>query len=342
MAVLGRYQKTSADYRERFIRRLRIDGASVSLVDGAGASAVIAGAVVRSQATSAEVELPLTALPDTSQAPLASLLAGAIFGELPAGLRTPPSQGHPSIENKAAIDAAWKKLELETPVGFGDHPDLLAATFENATSVMNGGIMSQLSYSPARPETISSMTVPDVAVAQSKVVPKVPGAIAGPTGPDRPALAHSESPLFTPLDTFDKVTIGLANGALVTLVAGKLVAQDWFGKPEATHRREPDLHLFRFEPGGYNQFIGHYPAKWHAIAIKPDGKIVPIADEGVDFPGMYDAWDSPPRTFHSPDWTSFGMRGKRGGKPRTVTWQWDAAKSAYVSSVVPIQPEPRY
>lgn len=333
--VLARYEKASAGYRERFIRRLRIDTAGVSLLDGAGASAPLAGAVVRSQATSAEVELPLTALPDINQAPLVFILAGAVFGELPEGLRTPPSQGHPSSEEKPALDAAWTRLELKTPVGFGDHPDILALVFEDPSGVMNGGVMSQISYAPARPETFSIMTVPDVAVAQSKVVPKVPGAIGGPTGPDRPALYQEESPLFTPVDTFGKVTIVLARGSLVTLVGNKIVAEESFGQPEATHRRGEDLHFFKFRPGGYNPMVGFYPAQWSAVAIKPDGKIVPIADEGVDMPGMSDAWDTAPKTFNSPDWTSFGLRGQRGGKPKTVTWQWDATKSHYVSSVVP-------
>jgi len=338
MAVLARYERASASYRERFIRRLRIDAAGVSLVDGAGASAPLAGAVVRTEGTSAEIELPLTALPDTQQAPLASLLAGTAFGALPDGLRNAPSQGHPADEVKPALDPAWKRLELQTPVGFGDHPDLLAATFEDPTVVMNGGVMNTLSYSPARPATYSVMAVPDAPVKQSKVVPKVPGAIGGPTGPDRPALSQQEEPLFTTIDTLGKVTVVDARGLLVTLVANKIVASQTFGLPDGKQRRGDDLHLFQYRAGGYSPMSGYYLPQWSAVAIKPDGKIAPIADEGVDMPGAQSAWDADPKPFNGPDWTSFGMRGVRGGKPKTVTWQWDATRSQYVSSVVTWQP----
>ena len=122
------------------------------------------------------------------------------------------------------------------------------------------------------------------------------------------------------------------------LVANKIVASQTFGLPDGKQRRGDDLHLFQYRAGGYSPMSGYYLPQWSAVAIKPDGKIAPIADEGVDMPGAQSAWDADPKPFNGPDWTSFGMRGVRGGKPKTVTWQWDATRSQYVSSVVPRQP----
>ena len=340
LEILARYGKASAAYRERFIRRLKIDGAAVSLVDAAGASKPLAGAVVHAGETSVEVELPLTALPDTQQAPLAYLYAGVAHGELQDALHTPPSQPHPSLDEAPAADPAWRRLELASPVGFGEHPDVLASVLAEPSGVLNGGIMAQLSYSPARPATLSTMTVPDVAVTPSKIVPKVPGAIGGPTAPDRPALFEEVGPLFVPLETFGKVTLGLARGSVITLVGGKLVAESGFSQPEATQPRGDDLHLFKLDVGGFNFMTGYNPPAWQAVAVKADGKLVEISDESPDSPGMHDAWDGSPKPFNSPDWTSFGLRGKRGGKPKVVTWTWDAKAARYTVSVVPSPASP--
>ncbi|NUP08065.1 MAG: hypothetical protein HOW73_18620 [Polyangiaceae bacterium] len=335
--ILARYDKMGVAYRERFIRRLRIAGDGVALLDGTGASLALSGAVVRAKDSSAEVELPLTALPETNQAPLVTLLAGAAFGELPEALRIPPQAPHPSIDTPIKQDPAWRELELEHPVGFGVNPDVLALVFEEPTGVLNGGLMSQISYAPARPSEITLMTVPDVQVPPSKSSPNVPGAIDGPTAPNRPALSHQEEKLLTTIESFGNVTVGSAMGMLVTVVGGKLVAHDYFGRPEATQRRGDDLHLFQLDTGGFNWSFGYAPPAWHAVAIKPDGKIVVIADEGVDYPGMFDAWEGEPKPFHDPDWKRFGLSGKRKGKPKKVTWQWDEKAARYVVSVVPKQ-----
>ncbi len=335
LGILARYEKQTLEYRERFIRRLRVEGSTVSLVDGAGHASPFAGAIVKVQATSAEVELPLTALPDLTQAPLASLSAAAVFGEAPDTMRQAPLQPHPSSDEKPPPTPGWTRLELAAPIAFGPQPDVLAAVFVDASGVMNGGIMSQLSYSPAKPEVLSTISVPDVAVAPSKVVPKVAGAIGGPTAPDRPALLLEDEPLFETLETHGKVTVGRARGTLMTIVGGKLVAQGYVARPEAMQRRGDDLHLFQFDAGGFNWYSGFQPPTWRAAGIKPDGKIVEIADEGPDYPGMHDAWDDDPKTFHGPEWTTFGMRGRRHGKPRSITWQWDPGAARYVVSVVP-------
>lgn len=342
--ILARYEKQSLEYRERFIRRLRIDDQGVALVDAAGVATPIPGASMKSPAPvfgkearepSLEVELPLTALPDLAQAPLAYLFSAAAFGPPTDAMQTPPEAPYPGSDEPPKPSPGWTRLELSTPVAFGGHPDILASVFKDASGVLNGGVMSEISYAPATPDTITMISVPDVMVAPSKVKPTQPGAIGGPTGPDRPALLLSNEALLETLETHGKLTIARARGSIITLLDGKLVAESYLSRPDAIQQRGEELHLFQYDEGGPNYVYGYQPPAWQAAAVKPDGTIAEIAEEGPDFPGAWDAWDGIPKSFHNADWTSFGIRGKRHGKPRSATWQWDAATKHYVLTVVP-------
>ena len=180
LAVLARYERQGDEYRERFVRRLRVEGEAVALVDARGARAAFAGAKTKSHGSSAEIELPLSALPELNQAPLSYLLGVAVLGELSEALRAVPRAEHPSSGEAPTLAEGWARLELATPVGFGPQPALLAAAFAEPASVMNGGLMAQRSYAPHEPGTIRVVSVPDVAVADGGPAPNVPGAIGAP------------------------------------------------------------------------------------------------------------------------------------------------------------------
>ena len=158
--------------------------------------------------------------------------------------------------------------------------------------------------------------------------------------PDRPTVTQREEPLAEPVTRLGDVEVVLSYGSIATLRAGKLVTMSSFSKPDATTKRGPSLHLFRYAEGGFNWLMGHYPPAWSVAAVRPDGSVEEVADEGVDPPGFPNAWDDPPQTFHAPDWTSFGMRGQRRGKPKTVTWRWSAAQGRYTVEAQPPQEGP--
>lgn len=340
LAVLARYERQGDEYRERFVRRLRVEGEAVALVDARGARAAFAGAKTKARGSSAEIELPLSALPELNQAPLSYLLGVAVLGELSEALRAVPRAEHPSYGETPPLAEGWARLELATPVGFGPQPALLAAAFAEPASVMNGGLMAQRSYAPHEPGTIRVVSVPDVAVADGGPAPNVPGAIGAPTAPDRPALSIDEEPLSVPLHSFGEVSVVLSLGSVVTLRGDRVVSETGFSTPDDIYRRGADLHLFLYDPGGYDWAYGFSPPAWRVLAIKPDGSTEEVADEGVDFPGMHDAWDDAPKTFHDPTWLRFGMSGKRKGGPKLVAWKWEPAKARYVVSVTPPQTWP--
>lgn len=327
LEVLGRHQKLSAAYRDRFIRRLKLGVTGASRIDAAGASAPILDAQVAASATGVEIQLPLSALPELAQAPLASLFVGAAFGELPEGLRTPPDDIEP--------DPAWKSLSLDAPVGFGPRASLLEALFKEPAFPPN---LERLSYAPDKPERLHFIAPTEVAVAPVKADGTIPGAIGGATALDRPAVYEEERPLFTKIDSFGDVEIGSTNAKrelLVTFVGGRFVAMDPFARPQATIRRGDDLHLIRLDAGGFSWSVGFYqPPAWQVRAIHPDGQIEDIAGPG-DMAGVWSAWDGEPKSFSDKDWQRFGLRGKRNGKPKTVTWQWSPKERRYDSQITP-------
>jgi hypothetical protein len=234
----------------------------------------------------------------------------------------------------------WNLLPLAAPAKFGRYPDLLGTVFRDGVGGGLGNYFAVTWYTADKPETLVQILVDDVDVAPNPKTPDVPGAIGGPTAPDRPTVTQREEPLASTVAKLGDVEVVLSYGSVATLRSGKLVSTSTFSKPDATAKRGPDLHLFRYSEGGFNWISGYAPPSWSVVAVRPDGAIEEVADEGVDFPGRYDAWDATPQTFHSPDWSSFGMRGKRKGAPKTVTWRWNAAQRRYTVEAKPPQDGP--
>lgn len=327
LEVLGRHQKMSAAYRDRFIRRLKLGAEGASRIDATGTTEPIPNAKVAASMNGVEIQLPLSALPELAQAPLASLFVGASFGALPEGLRMPPDEIEP--------DPAWKALSLDAPVGFGPRASLLEALFKEPAYPPN---LERLSYAPDKPERLHFIAPSEVAVAPVKSDGTIPGAIGGATALDRPAVYEEERPLFTKLDSFGDVEIGSTSAKrelLVTFVGGRLVATDPFARPQASIRRGDDLHLIRLDAGGFSWSVGFYqPPAWQVRAIHLDGTIEDIAGPG-DMAGVWSAWDGEPKSFSDKDWQRFGLRGKRNGKPKTVTWQWSPKEGRYDAKITP-------
>jgi hypothetical protein len=320
-ALIQRHQDFVATFQARFVRRFALGANGVKALDAAGTEQSINGMVVSATSSgSVEARLPLTAMPLLAQAPLVSLFAVAA-AERPAQEVVPPSEGN---------ELGWTAVKLPTPVGFGEHAELLAAMFADFGSGMPW-LTGQIAFHPAEPETIE--VVHDAG----------PDGTAGPRGPqapERPVVVMEKRALYTPLDELGDVKIGIARAhteLVVTHRGGKLVASAPMGDVRAVKRRGDELHLFSYSRNGFAMTVGTYvPPRWDVVAVKKDGSIdEEKADEGVDTMGIWDAWDADPEPFSDPDFQRFGIRGKRHKRPKTVTWQWNEKDGKYTSGVVP-------
>ncbi len=314
-AVMKRHAEFTARFRERFVRRFRLSASGIEALDAAGKASPINGATHRATADGVEVELPLSAMPRIAQAPLESLEIAVAEGKLPSGLLPPTADER----------QGWTEVKLQQAVAFAPHGALRAQIAVAAPLVVN-------SYDPGKPEIVHS-------VSHAAETP-----LGGKGAPDRAVVVESEETIFTKTDEHGDVVIGVARAAghyIATYRGGQLVAVEGFPDVRGTKKVGDDLHLFGYDEGGFTWAVGTYvPPRWRVLAVAKDGKLTEIADEGVDWVGMWNAWDNEPKPYFDRDFAQFGIRGKRGKRPKTVTWKWDEKERKYVSDVTPRSQSP--
>jgi hypothetical protein len=312
-ALLQRHTDFVARYKESFVRRFRLTDQRVEALSADGRPSPLSGASHAASAGSIEVSLPLEAMPRLAEAPLEMVYLAAAERALPTGL-VPPSYQHTE---------GWTELKLPAPVSFEPHGELRA----QLVGLSPFGT-DQVSYRPAEPNKIELVSSSSGSAA-----------IGGKNAPDRPVVVEDTFDMFTKTDEIGELTFGIARGLgtnLAILRKGKLASMAGIPHPWHIKRREGELHVFAFANNGFTWAVGTYvPPRWIVLRVNPDGTNEEIADEGVDVIGQWNAWDGDPEPFHDPELSTFGMKGKRNKKPKTVTWRWSQADRKYVSTVSP-------
>lgn len=322
--LLARHEKSAAAYREHFVRRYRITNAAIESLD-TESPAWLADAKVVSGPKGVEVELPLAAMPELAEAPLAKLFVASAEGALP----TLTAPGPIDFEGKPTGREGWTELSLEKPATFGKLHPLLALAFPVEDVEQSGGgyRLYAGSYHPSKPETLREIGVDEVSTKPTGPAPKRDGVIGPPTPPDRPSTNESESALFTTWRTFGEVEVGFSRGNLVTLLKGAFVASDYMGRPDGVRQFEKDVHLFAFSPGDHNLLAGWQYPRWSVLVLQPDGTLLAdrLDEEGTP---RWDNWD-PGKSFNDKEWTTFGIEGLVEKKKTKVSWSWDPAARKY-------------
>lgn len=319
-AIMQRQADYAASYLERFVRRFRLTGSAVHALDAHGEARPIDGAVHAAVKGTIEVQLPISSLPRLAQAPLMTLFVKVAEGKLPADL-TPP-RGEDDTQG-------WSSAGVLEPVEFAPHAALRAAIFADLGIGYHHPDFGELSFHPSTPDTIELARAerwgPGVGGAEPITVTKV---------------VQSEQRIFTRLAELGDVEVGVAHAHkpfLATYHKGVFVSATEFFPVAGKTERAGALHVFGYDAGGFSWSRGamYSPPRWWVYAVKRDGTVEDIADEGVDSFGMWNAWDDYPKTFFDPDFRRVGLRGIRKKRPKTVIWRWNDAEGKYTSSVTP-------
>lgn len=313
-AVLKRHATMAAKYDERFVRRFRISATAVEALDKEGRAKAIEGAKHRAAGQTIEVMLPLAAMPAFAAAPLAKMLLFAAEGDLSA-----------DIGAYRGPESGYSEVPLASPVSFSPHAQLRDALFGRHIPKPH----HEMSYHPAEPQKI------DV------VYPAAGVSFGGANTPDRMVVVESSQPIFTKTDDLGEVVVGIARGTtrfLATLRKGKLVGLEPFPDVRGVKKRGQDLHFFGYESAGFFEALSERVSPyWRAFAVKPDGTLHLLSDEEGYPTGAGVYWDTPPVPFSDRGFTTFGVRGRSLGVPKTVTWRWNEKETKYLSSVIPAE-----
>jgi len=295
-----------AQLQSRFARLFKIDRDGIHEVSPGGQLAAVEGAkaVVKPgpHGATAEISLPLAALPRLADAPLLALRLVARAATTPA----PPVLG----------PALWVPLDLPEPVSFEPHGALRAGILGRAieTTERTRGLTSfeepqGLSFQPGDPLHVEIVDSPGCA-----------------------SLVPRTAPLYQKEASFGDVEIGDAPApqgwgcapgsgrSLVISRAGKLVALvDPLGEPRHTLERDGEVHVF-----------GWSGSRWNVVAVSADGRHRDALDVKLD---GKEGPQSGITAFAAATFATFGLRGVNARDRVEVTWRWDPARKMYTSKV---------
>ncbi|MCA9620080.1 MAG: hypothetical protein KC731_13735 [Myxococcales bacterium] len=319
LAIVKRRDAVAAEFYERFVRRFRVSRDGLRTLAGEA----IAGIEEATSEGQVEARLPKSAMPWFFRAPVTELLVHAAAVGPRAGL--PADLPLPIIEYEKEPDPHWRRLKLTRPVGFEPHAELRALVLADAPGL--GTVYDPArAYHPTEPNVIRTLVASE---AETTIA-------FGETKPSRLAITETTSTLFQKVEELGDVTVALVDDVqLVTLRDDALVAKTYFGNIRSIQRRNDQLHFFHYVEGGFSPMAGYSSPRWEVVAVDADGKIADdIADISPDYMD-FSAWDAPPKTFSSPVFTLFGMRGLRKKTLKTVSWKWDEDAGRYSVSIDP-------
>jgi hypothetical protein len=335
-ALLSRQAELVARHGARFSRLFKIDRDGVHGASADGTLSAIEGAKAVFKAgphgATAEVSLPLSAMPRLAQAPLTTLrlVARAVTGPKPD-----------------VVPARWVEVELPAPLTFEPFGDVRNHALHRLEHAQRP---TGFSYQPGDPLHVETMSY-DAPETSSVVVRETPlqekplarlgdVEIAYLTA-YRPWLAVYKHGKF----------LGEAAPPATDENLGSVVDAFSPTEPHGAVKRDGELHVFSYGPMSIDYYSGmiRWPS-WSVIAIAADGTVRdPV--EATEVPMMM---GSETTGFIGPDHASFGIRGPTDSlhPPRgkqvmellEVTWRWDPVKKKYVAkqrrSPLPAAPKP--
>lgn len=301
--LLKKRDDDEASHARRFRQLYRVDASGVRSVKEDGTLAPVEGAKVmwrdvRGGGATAEVSIPLSALPRMSEAPVSWLSVAA------RPVSTPSAP--------ALAEDAWVSLRLPEPVGFEPWAELRAEAFDKSPN----SFYASMSYHPAEPRDVEIITHAGYMNTRS--------------------LSTHRGPLFVRQATLGDLEVGyvdLAGFSIAVLRRGALVR---FTSPQASPvgvvERGGEIHVFSYaEYTSTDVWTTH--AIWTVTAVMPDGRLREKVME--EAPTVF-SWAESPSKFHDPSFTSFGVRGGvlkgRDEKLVGTEWLWrlEAGERRYV------------
>jgi len=334
--IVARHAQLRATHAARFARTFHLDAAGVRAVGADGALAPVAGAEIAWRVTgaraTAEVTLPLAAMPRLADAPLVTLelfarpsaAARAASPARPGGVLVPPGLAR----------TAWVGARLPEPVSFGRLGELRARVFapraEDPEQRHEYWPPRGLSYHPADLDQVESLQWSDT----STVAPRV-------------------EVLYTEKAKLGAMTVGEASAAQrhTAIFSGERLVDvvPSAGEARGIVERSGELHVVEYTPEGFAMAQGIFmPPAWSVLAIRADGThrqaLISFGDDEGPWCSHYG--DIVP--IASPTLDVLGYRSscpqyQETTKTIEVTWRWDSKSRSYRGSVrdLPGAPRPR-
>lgn len=313
-ALVERHAQLRRDHAARFARRFRVDPGGVAEIGADGTISPVPGARVAwrqdGRRATAEITLPLAALPRLSEAPLIGLeLLARPLGD--AGFATIPRTG-------------WVRAGLPEPLSFAPHGALRARVFEpirDDPEVYRAYLPPRgLSYQPADPTHVEALVWAD---GTSRVVPR-------------------NEVLHTPRATLGAITVGVvqAGATWVAIHEGERLVdvlpvhgvRGIFARDGAIHVVDQQPERFSYEAGGL--FV---PPTFEVAIVGPDGArrdaIAPLPEDEAPYCVRHD--DVVDLSSRALDVLGYRARcvGFDGSRTIEVRWRWQPAAGRYVPSV---------
>lgn len=302
----------------RFQRWYRVEAGGLQLVGEGGALAAVTGAQVvfrpRGTGATAEVSIPLAALPRMGQAPVVDLWLAA------RGLASARGPELPSL-----LDAKNNR-ELPQPVAFEPMAALRAQAFERSL---------WMSYHPADPLHVEVMRYPSQDERGSFVTR------VEPLYRKQATIGEAEVGYLTIAPPPGLAREGESDRmALVIQAKGEVTVLPMEGAPLAVTPRGGGLHVLSLvlfqrmihDGSPDSVFIRSRRARLSVLRVEPDGEYGPVALDG-DVPSGWSEVEA------LQDGESIGLRGlpevwttvpsPLAGKRVELRWRWDEAKKAY-------------
>ena len=317
-----------AEHRARFTIVLRVEPSGVVTVLRDGASKPVAGAKVAfktsAKGATAEVSIPLFAMPRFGEAPLPALRLYASAQASDIG----PEVWEPGW-------AAWTGVGLPQPLALEPWAGLRAKAFE-----------AQMTFDPDRATTGTTLFTQPKSMSYHPSDPGHFECMEGTgEGGDFSSSFHS---LYEKKASLGDVEVGLVDYCdrgkhVAVLKAGNLLeVTDISGDLEGIFTKGSEIHVLSSRPYGWDP-------GWQGYAVGESGKrraVVEKLELAADRPDPKEkttsSWEAV-KTFHSKGLDSFGWTGEKKRTGVEVTFTWDEGKKMYVGKErkVPVKPKPK-
>ncbi|MBI4957732.1 MAG: hypothetical protein HY908_37340 [Myxococcales bacterium] len=309
LALLRHHEDVLAAYRERFVRRYRLDRQGVHFEAPDGSVVAIDGASARSRVGLLEASLPLGALPRLHHATLESVAVTATAGAPPGAV------------------AAWRALRLPAAVRWPPHVELRAFFLDEAN--WSRDLAAHVAYDPRAPDELTVLRRSDV--SDFRLSAEADAALHLRFV----SVQEERLPLATaPVAQLGAVAVATVSDGLathlVTMLGEALRSHrpfDGYDVRETTPRGG-DLHVFAFHsgvPSWHSQGGYEVPAHWLFLRVARDGTLTSVGDDNPE------SWwsDFEAQPFVDAAFTRFGIRGTLAdGRHASAVWSWDGKRYA--------------
>ncbi len=338
-ALLERHGQRQVAHRKRFTRLLRIEPTRVQRMNDNGELVAIEGAKIawkpQAGGATAEISLPLSALPRLAEAPLARLFVWA------GPANTSPPEGPPEDEAKA--------FTLPAPVSFEPLAQLRARAF--------AGVQLPLYIANSREEAQYPWAGMSYDLADPRRIEWIH------FGKSAQTVTVESELLYEKKATLGDIEVGHVRALREWLAISKKGALvDLIELREGLRSvivRDGEIHAISYTPPHYTMAYSSADPSWDVIAVGPDGaKRNPVQDVATNVlapvtkGGLGCANIGPNGVMNgvetaSPSFDTFGWKGScnlaaGGGEAAfEMNWKWDVAAKQYTGTLNKLSSSPR-